>query len=122
MQYAHARVASVMKQLAARGLNYDPASALASLGRLDSAHEAAVLKSLARYPETIVQAATQRTPHTLVYFLRELAQTFHTWYNAAQFIVDDAALRNARLALALGTQQVMRNGLALLGAGAPDSM
>ena len=122
MQYAHARVASVMKQLAARGLTYDAASALASLGRLDSAHEAAVLKALARYPEIIVLAATQRTPHTLAHFLRELAQTFHTWYNAAQFIVDDAALRNARLALALGTQQVMRNGLALLGAGAPETM
>jgi arginyl-tRNA synthetase len=122
MQYAHARVASVMKQLAARGLEYDAASALASLARLDGPHEAAVLRALSRYPETVHQAATQRTPHTLVHFLRELAQAFHTWYNAAQFIVDEAPLRNARLALALGAQQVMRNGLALLGASAPESM
>jgi arginyl-tRNA synthetase len=122
MQYAHARVASVMKQLAARGLSYDTATALANLDRLDSAHEAAVLTALGRYPETLVQAATQRAPHTLVHFLRELAQNFHTWYNAAQFIVEDAETRNARLALALGAQQVMRNGLALLGASAPESM
>jgi len=122
MQYAHARVASVMKQLAARGLAYDAQRALGSLARLDSPHEAEVLKALARYPETVRQAAAQRAPHMLVHFLRELAQAFHTWYNAAAFIVDDAELRDARLALALGVQQVLRNGLALLGAGAPDSM
>jgi len=122
MQYAHARVASVMKQLAARGLRYDAAEALASLERLDSAHEGAVLTALGRYPEVIAQAAAHRTPHTLVHFLRELAQTFHTWYNAAQFIVEDSALRNARLGLALGAQQVLRNGLGLLGAGAPETM
>ncbi len=122
LQYAHARVASVMKQLGARGLSYDEPLGLANLERLDSAHESAVLTSLGRYPETLQQAATQRAPHTLVYFLRELAQNFHTWYNAAQFIVEDAATRNARLALALGAQQVMRNGLALLGVSAPESM
>jgi arginyl-tRNA synthetase len=122
MQYAHARVASVMKQLAARGLSYDAAVALASLARLDSAHEAAVLTAISRYPETVAQAAAGRAPHLLVHFLRELAQAFHTWYNAAQFIVEDSALRNARLALALGAQQVLRNGLTLLGASAPETM
>jgi len=122
MQYAHARVASVMKQLAARGLAYDGAQALASLARLDSTHESAVLTAIGRYPEVIAQAAANRTPHTLVHFLRELAQTFHTWYNAAPFIVEDGALRNARLGLALGAQQVLRNGLGLLGATAPETM
>ena len=122
MQYAHARVASVMKQLAARELRYDAAEALANLARLDGAHETAVLTAIGRYPETIAQAAANRTPHTLVHFLRELAQTFHTWYNATPFIVDDSATRNSRLALALGTQQVLRNGLALLGASAPETM
>ena len=122
MQYAHARVASIMKMLVARNLRYDAAEALAHLGRLTSPHEIAVLTALGRYPETIVQAAAHRTPHTLVHFLRDLAQTFHTWYNAAQFIVEDSATRNARLALALGAQQVLRNGLGLLGAGAPESM
>jgi arginyl-tRNA synthetase len=122
LQYAHARVASVMKQLAARGQNYEQATGLANLDRLDSPHEAAVLTVLGRYPEILLQAAAQRAPHTLVYFLRELAQSFHTWYNAAQFLVDEVATRNARLALALGAQQVMRNGLALLGVSAPESM
>jgi len=122
LQYAHARVTSVMKQLAARGLKYDAASALDHLERLDSPHEAAVLTALGRYPEVLAQAAEMREPHTLVHFLRELAQHFHTWYNAAQFIVEDAATRDARLALALGAQHVIRNGLALLGASAPESM
>ena len=122
LQYAHARVASVMTQLAARSLQYDAAEALANLGRLDGPHEAAVLTALRSYPDVLAQAASNRTPHTLVHFLRELAQAFHTWYNAAQFIVDDSATRNARLGLALGAQQVLRNGLALLGAGAPETM
>ncbi len=122
LQYAHARVASVMKQLAARGLRYDAAEALGNLGRLDGPHEAAVLTALRNYPDVIKLAASNRTPHTLVHQLRELAQAFHTWYNAAPFIVDDGATRNARLALAQGVQQVLRNGLTLLGASAPESM
>jgi arginyl-tRNA synthetase len=122
IQYAHARVASVMKQLAARGLAYDQEAGLASLAQLASEHEAAVLTAIGRYPEVVAQAAAQRTPHTLVHFLRELAQAFHGWYNAAPFIVDDPALRDARLALATGTQQVLRSGLALLGVAAPESM
>jgi arginyl-tRNA synthetase len=122
IQYAHARVASVMKQLAARGLRYDQAAALANLALLDSAHEQAVLTALGRYPEVLAAAASNRTPHTLVHYLRELANAFHTWYNAATFIVDDECLRNARLALTLGVQQVVRNGLDILGVSAPESM
>jgi arginyl-tRNA synthetase len=122
IQYAHARVASVLRQLAARELEYDAALALQSLDRLDGAPEQATLRELARFPEVIAQAATARAPHALVHYLRELANAFHTWYNAATFIVDEAALRNARLALALGVRQVIRNGLTLLGISAPDSM
>ena len=122
IQYAHARVASVMKQLEARQLQYDAQMASENLARLDSAQEQAALRELARYPEVVLQAAAARAPHTLVHYLRELANTFHTWYNAATFIVEDAPLRNARLALALGVRQVIRNGLALLGVSAPDSM
>jgi arginyl-tRNA synthetase len=122
IQYAHARVASVMKQLAARGLAFDQAQALASLQLLEGAQETAVLTAIARFPEVIAQAAGNRTPHTLVHYLRELAQHFHTWYNAATFIVDDAPTRAARLGLALGAQQVLRNGLGLLGVSAPETM
>ena len=122
IQYAHARVASVMKQLAARGLAFDGAAGLAAAARLGAAHEQAVLQTLTRYPEIVEQAAVNRTPHVLVHYLRDLANVFHTYYNAEQFIVEDPQLRNARLALVLGVQQVVRNGLTLLGVSAPESM
>jgi arginyl-tRNA synthetase len=122
IQYAHARVASVMKQLGARGLRFDRDEGLAAAAALDGAHEQAVLHALTRYPEIIEQAAVNRTPHTLVHYLRDLANVFHTYYNAEQFIVDEPRLRNARLALVLGVQQVLRNGLTLLGVSAPESM
>ncbi|HTT04893.1 MAG TPA: arginine--tRNA ligase [Steroidobacteraceae bacterium] len=122
IQYAHARVASVMKQLAARSLAYDGALAAEHLALLDSAHEQAVTRELARFPEILEQAASARAPHALVHYLRELANTFHTWYNAATILSEDVALRQARLALALALQQVVRNGLTLLGVSAPESM
>jgi arginyl-tRNA synthetase len=122
IQYAHARVASVGKQLAAKGYSYDGAIGLASLETLVSPQETALLTLLGRYPEIILLAGQNRAAHTLVHFLRETAQAFHTWYNAEQFIVEDERLRNARLALAKATQQVVRNGLTLLGVSAPETM
>ncbi len=122
IQYAHARVASVLKQLAARGLEFDRAAGLASAGLLAGPQEQAVLTTLVRYPEVLEQAAITRAPHGIVHYLRELANTFHTYYNAETFIVDDARLRNGRLALVLGVQQVIRNGLGLLNVSAPESM
>jgi arginyl-tRNA synthetase len=122
IQYAHARVASVMKQLASRGLTFDRAAGLASLSRLDRDQEQALITVLLRYPEAVEQAAINSAPHSIVYYLRELANAFHTYYNAEQFIVEDADLRNARLALVLAAGQVIRNGLTLLGVTAPESM
>ena len=122
IQYAHARVASVMKQLAARGLSFDRAQGLEAAAELRGVHEQAVLHSLTSYPEVLEQAALKRAPHTLVHYLRDLANAFHTYYNAEPFIVEDARVRNARLALVLGVQQVVRNGLTLLGVSAPESM
>ncbi|HLQ07479.1 MAG TPA: arginine--tRNA ligase [Steroidobacteraceae bacterium] len=123
IQYAHARVASVMKQLAARGLSFDRDAGLsAAAAMLDDAHEQALLSSLTRYPEVLEQAAVNRAPHALAHYLRDLANLFHTYYNAQAFIVGETALRNARLALVLGVQQVLRNGLTLLGVAAPQSM
>ncbi len=122
IQYAHARVASVLKQLAARGLEYDGRLAAESFELLQGPHEQAALRELARYPEVIAQAAAARAPHALVHYLRELANAFHTWYNAATILTEQAPLRNARLALAQGVQQVVRNGLTLLGVSAPESM
>jgi arginyl-tRNA synthetase len=120
IQYAHARVASVMKQLGSKGFTYDAAAA--DLTRLTNAHEQAVITALSKYPETIEHAALNRAPHALVHFLRDLANTLHTYYNAEQFIVEETGLRNARLTLVLAVQQVIRNGLTLLGVSAPETM
>jgi arginyl-tRNA synthetase len=122
IQYAHARVASVLAQLTARGLNFDREEGLANIELLNGAAEQLVLKQVARYPEVLESCAIARAPHGLVHYLRELANAFHTYYNAEQFIVADAKLRNARLALVIAVQQVVRNGLALLGVTAPASM
>jgi len=122
IQYAHARVASVMKQLADRGLKYEAAVARANLARLEAEQEVTLLRTLSRYPEVIQLAAANRAPHALVHYLRDLANDFHTYYNAHQFIVEDEGLRNARLMLVQGLQQVIRNGLGLLGVSAPESM
>jgi arginyl-tRNA synthetase len=123
IQYAHARVASMLKELAARGFPpFDLAEGLANFTLLKSPHEQAVLTALTRYPELIEQAATNRAPHAVVHYLRDLANAFHTYYNAEKVLVEDSRLRNARLALVVGVQQVIRNGLTLLGASAPESM
>ena len=122
IQYAHARVCSVMRQLVEKGYAYDAAQGRASLARLVEPHELALLTSLSRYPEVVELAALQRAPHALVHYLRDLANDFHTYYNAHTFIVEDASLRDARLTLVLGLKQVIVNGLALLGVSAPESM
>jgi arginyl-tRNA synthetase len=122
VQYAHARVCSVMKELGARGFSYDAAAGAQSLARLDTPHEEAEITAVSKYPETIELAAANRAPHALVHYLRDLANTLHTYYNAEKWIVEDAALRNARIALALAVQQVIRNGLEILGVSAPESM
>jgi arginyl-tRNA synthetase len=122
IQYAHARVASVKRQLLERGIAHDGARGLGSLARLTEPQELQLVKRLATYPELVQQCAVQRAPHTLVHYLRDLANDFHTYYSAHQFIVEDAALRDARLTLAFATQIVIRNGLGLLGVSAPDTM
>ena len=122
IQYAHARVASVMRQLKDRELAFDAAAGAANLHLLVTPQEQALIKRLCLYPEIVEQSATLRAPHTLVHYLRDLANDFHTNYSSNQFIVDDAALRDARLALALATQAVIRNGLGILGVSAPETM
>ncbi|MBD3671879.1 MAG: arginine--tRNA ligase [Gammaproteobacteria bacterium] len=122
IQYAHARVSSVLRQLQEKGFQYQRAAGLAHLDRLTESHEEAILTRLDRYPETLEAAALNHEPHQLVHYLRELANDFHTYYNAHQFIVDDDALRNARLALIEAVRTVIANGLTLLGVSAPESM
>jgi arginyl-tRNA synthetase len=122
IQYAHARVSSVLRQLQERGLRHDVAHGIACLGQLKEPQELQLIKRISAYPEVIKQCAAQRAPHSLVHYLRDLANDFHSYYSAHQFIVEDAGARDARLDLALATQVVIRNGLALLGVSAPDTM
>lgn len=122
IQYAHARVCSVLRQMREKGLEHDEARGRASLARLVEPHEQAVLAALGRYPEVIEAAAQQRAPHMVANYLRELATEFHAYYNAHQFLVPDEALRDARLLLIRGVRQVICNGLGLLGVSAPEAM
>jgi arginyl-tRNA synthetase len=122
VQYAHARVASVLRQLAERGLERDEARGQASLQRLTEPQEQALLAGLARYPEAVETAALAHEPHQLVHFLREVANDFHVYYTTHQFLVEDPGLRDARLNLIRAVQQVLANGLGLLGVSAPEVM
>jgi arginyl-tRNA synthetase len=122
IQYAHARVCSVLRQMREKQLAHDAARGRASLALLVEPHEQALLATLSRYPEVVEAAALNRAPHALVHYLRELANDFHTYYNAHQFLVEDPALRDARLTLVQGLRQVVRNGLGLLGVSAPEAM
>jgi arginyl-tRNA synthetase len=122
IQYAHARVASVKRQMQERGLVHDAARGAASLARLAEPQEIRLIKRLSTYPETVEYCAVERAPHALVHYLRDLANDFHTYYSAHQFLVEDEALRDARLSLALATQTVIRNGLRLVGVSAPETM
>jgi len=123
IQYAHARVASVFRQLPLRGFEHEPALGRDAYERLTESHEQALFKRLSQYPALIERAATAHEPHQLVHYLRDLAQDFHSYYNAHAFLLgEDAALRNARLNLVAATRQVLANGLDLLGVNAPEEM
>lgn len=118
IQYAHARICSVLDQWAG------DASTLAGadLAPLSSEHERAVINRLEAFPQMLADAAEDLAPHGVAFYLKDLAADFHSWYNASQFLVEDAALREARLALAAATRQVIANGLQLLGVSAPERM
>lgn len=122
IQYAHARICSVMRQLADKQLTYDAALGNSNLDKLTETHETELVTRLGTYPEIVEKAALGEDPHLLCHYLRELANDLHTYYNAHQFITDDDAVRNARLTLILATRQVLKNGLKLLGVSAPESM
>lgn len=122
IQYAYARICSVFRQMPEKGYSYDQQQALSDLSVLTETHEIKLLTILARYPEVIENAAQAYEPHQLVYYLKELATDFHSYYNTSQFLIDDDETRNARLALITATKQVIKNGLSLLGVSSPEEM
>jgi arginyl-tRNA synthetase len=122
VQYAHARVCSVFRQLDEKGWARDLWRGMRHLENLSDAHELALVGALSRYPEVVEQAALQYAPHHLVHYLRDLAAEFHGYYNSCQFLVEDGNLRDARLNLIDAVRQVIANGLGLLGVSAPETM
>ena len=122
VQYAHARICSVFKQLEDRRWKYDEANGLAHLDKLKEEQERQILNTLSRYPDMIISAALEYEPHLMTHYLRDLAADFHAYYNSCQFLVEDAALRDARLALISAVKQTLLNGFNLLGISAPESM
>ena len=122
VQYAHARVCSVFRQLQEKGHTHERELGERNVARLGEPHEKALIRRVTYYPELLEAAARALEPHQLAHYLRDLAGDFHTYYNAHKFIVDDVGLRNARLNLVAATRQVLENGLKLLGVSAPEKM
>ena len=124
VQYAHARIASVLRQAAQDGLTREAivATSAEALELLGSPYETTLLRLLADYPLIVDSAARDLAPHLIPFYLKDLASAFHSYYNAEHFLVPDESLRLARLSLVVASGQVIRNGLALLGVSAPESM
>jgi len=122
VQYAHARVFRILDKAVERGYHYDQANGLAHRALLDDEHSLLLMVELSRYPEVVESAGQLLEPHLIAQYLRELAYAFHTWYHEVQALVEDANLRDARLALAVATRQALANGLDLLGVSAPEKM
>ncbi|MBR8316953.1 arginine--tRNA ligase [Burkholderia dolosa] len=122
VQYAHARICSVLNEWQSR-YNGDLAQLPhADLSQLTSAQAASLMQKLAEYPDMLTHAANELAPHAVAFYLRDLAGEFHSFYNAERVLVDDEAPRNARAALLAATRQVLANGLAMLGVSAPAKM
>ncbi|KRG62034.1 arginine--tRNA ligase [Stenotrophomonas humi] len=122
VQYAHARVCSLLRQAQEKGLDYKQADGLASLSLLDDEASLELMNEISRYPEVVEAAGIALEPHQVAQYLRELAHAFHTWYHGTQVLVDDASARNARLTLACAARQTLANGLGILGVNAPEKM
>lgn len=122
IQYAHARISSVLQQLQERALSHDEALGLAHLDSLVESQELTLMALLNRYPEVIQNAARFCEPHQVAYYLRELATGLHSYYNAVVLLCESETLRHARLCLLKAVRQVLRNGLEILGVSAPERM
>jgi arginyl-tRNA synthetase len=122
IQYAHARICQVLNQAAEKGWPVDTQVGLAHCDLLEAEAESDLALLLAKYPELIARAATAYEPHQVAYYLKDLAQGLHAYYNACQFVVEATELRQARLTLVCAVRQVLQNGLSILGVDAPERM
>lgn len=124
LQYAHARICSVFAQAKEKGFSIPTQEAITEmdLSALSDKNAQALIARISEFPETLSVAAKECAPHTLCFYLKDLAGDFHAFYNAERVLVEDEAVRNARLALLLAARQVLRNGLDLLGVSAPEKM
>lgn len=122
IQYAHARICRVLIQAEEKGYTLDLEAGLAALNGLGSEQETHLATELSKYPDIIARAALVYEPHQIAYYLKDLAHGLHSYYNASQFIVEDDATRQARLTLIVAVQQVLKNGLAIIGVSAPEKM
>ena len=122
IQYAHARICTLIKKLAAQNMAWDSAMGLEQLEKLSEAAEINLMQQIELYPEVISNAANNHEPHQVAHYLKDLASHFHSYYNAHRMVIDDAELRNARMCLCMAARQVMANGLNLLGVDAPEHM
>lgn len=122
IQYAHARIASMLRKLNDQNVSLEQASALEALTNIAQDGEVAIAKQLAVYPEQLHTAANNLEPHVLTHYLRELASEFHTYYNSNKVLDDDLQVRDARVILCTAVKQVLQNGLQLLGVSAPEEM
>ena len=120
VQYAHARICNVFRELESRRLDFSPSSV--AVAQLTQAHEQALIKRLSQYRDVLKDATEETSPQLLLGFLRELAAEFHSYYNHSTFLVDDSDVRNARLVLITAVRQLLANGLGLLGVSAPQRM
>lgn len=122
IQYAHARIASMMRKLEASGLATDFKEGLEALTRIAQDGEIDLAKRLSQYPEQLQTAALNLEPHILTHYLRDLASEFHTYYNSNKVLDDNKDIRDARITLSVAVKQVLQNGLQLLGVNAPEEM
>ena len=122
VQYAHARICSVLAAWADKDAGKPESLQSAGLSPLNTPAALALMLKLAKYPEMLAAAARDFAPHDVTFYLRDLASQYHSYYDAERILVDDVAVKNARLALVSATAQVLRNGLAVLGVSAPTKM
>jgi arginyl-tRNA synthetase len=122
IQYAHARICRMLEKAATMNVNFSAETARQFANKLELEAETEILAKLAAYPEVVARAANAYEPHQVGNYLKELAALFHGWYNEHKVLNDDAELTQARLLLSVNVQQVLRNGLELLGVSAPETM